>query len=50
MTKMTKSWSRIRGEEEVSASTVVRRDILHETVGVHGGTQKEMWLQRKKFP
>jgi hypothetical protein len=50
MTKMTKSCSRRRGEEEVSASTVVRRDILHETVGVHGGTQKEMWLQRKKFP
>jgi hypothetical protein len=37
---MTKSWSRTRGEEEVSASTVVRRDILHETAGVHEGTQK----------
>jgi hypothetical protein len=45
MMKMTKIWSRMRGEEEVSASTVVRRDILHETVGVHGGHQKETWLQ-----
>ena len=46
--KMTKSGSRIREEEEVSASSEVRKDILHEIAGVNGGTQKEMWLQRKK--
>ena len=44
MKKMTRSWSRMRVEEKVSASSVARRGILLGTIQVQEGTQKEMWL------